>query len=80
MSIWFFSPSLLSYSTASRVVLDFILVLSRAIIAAWLSHVMTKKNIFDFSEYKVPLHQTIRTAAADILIKEIDTWIMELQT
>ena len=29
MSTWLFSPSLLSVSTASRVVLDFILVLSR---------------------------------------------------
>ena len=41
MSTWLFSPSLLSASTASRVVLDLIFVLSRAKIAAWLSQFMT---------------------------------------
>ena len=41
MNTWLFSPSLLSTSTAARVVLDFILVFSKAIIAAWLSQFMT---------------------------------------
>ena len=41
MSTWLFSPSLLSANAASWVVLDVILVLSRAIIADWLSQFKT---------------------------------------
>ena len=57
MSTWLFSFSLLSASTASTVVLDFILVLtlSRATIANWLSQFMTTFFIFVFrcSQYEV---------------------------
>ena len=61
MSTWLFSPSLLSASTASRAVLDFILVLSRARIAAWLSQFMTT-FLFSFQRIYAAL-PTAKTSA-----------------
>ena len=40
----------------------------------------SKNRVIKGNLHQVPQHQTVRTAAVDLLIKEIDTWIMEMRT